>query len=135
MDWTRMSECCLEGNHFGLVFVEATNWPWHVRFFPEQPAGSFVEVLEWLRTFIRQTTRKDLLELHEGSGTLWAVPGGGRDLNTEVVDDYVNSVEPPIRITRCQPGSQSTNVAGRGRKRLLMLANLILHDGRLSILA
>ena len=80
-------------------------------------------------------TRTDLLKLHGDSDTSWTVPGRGRDLNTVVVDAYVNSVEPPIRVVRCPPGTRSMNMAERGEKRLLERANLNLHHGRLSLLA
>mmetsp|Transcript_21593 Transcript_21593/g.48809 ORF Transcript_21593/g.48809 Transcript_21593/m.48809 type:complete len:237 (+) Transcript_21593:479-1189(+) len=52
-----------------------------------------------------------------------------------VVNDYVNSVEPPIRVIRCPPGTQSMYLAERGQKRLLVLANPSLHYGRLSLVA
>ena len=84
---------------------------------------------------LSETTRTDLLELHDDSGTSWTVPGHGRDLNTAVVDGYANSVEPPIRITQCPPGTQSMDLAERGQKRLVVLANPNLHSGRLGLVA
>ena len=61
------------------------------------------------------------------------MPGRGRDLNSAIADDYVNSVKPPISDFRCPPGTQSLNLAERGQKKLLMLCNLNLHYGRLSL--
>ena len=61
------------------------------------------------------------------------MPGRGRDLNSAIVNDYVNSVEPPISVFRCPPGTQSPNLAERGQKKLFMLCNLNLHYGRLSL--
>ena len=37
-----------------------------------------------------------------------------------VVDDYANSVEPPIRAVRCPPGTLSMNKAERGQMCLLV---------------
>ena len=61
------------------------------------------------------------------------MPGRDRDLNSAVVDDYVSSIGPPILAFRCPPGTQSLNLAECGQKKLLMLCNLILHYGRLSL--
>ena len=61
------------------------------------------------------------------------MPGRGRDLNSAVVNDYVNSVEPPISVFRCPPGTYSLNLAERGHKKLLLLCNLNLHYGRISL--
>ena len=61
-------------------------------------------------------------------------PGRGQDLNSAIVDEYVNSVEPPISFFRSPPGTQSFNLAERGQKKLLMLRNLNLHYGRLSLM-
>ena len=80
-------------------------------------------------------TQSNFFELHGDSDTSWTVSGRGRDFNTAVVDEYANKVEPPVRITRCPSGTQSMNLAERGQERLLMLANLNLHHGRLSLLA
>ena len=88
--------------------------------FPEKPAGRLVEGFEWLRNFVRRTTRQ---ELHGDSETSWTVPGRGQDLKSAIADEYVNSVEPPISVFRCPPGTQSRNLAECGRKKLLMLCN------------
>ena len=80
-------------------------------------------------------SRTDLLEIHGDSETSWTVTNRGRDLNIAIADAYVNSVEPPIRIIRYPPGTRSMNLAERGQKRLLVLAYLNLHHGRLSLLA
>ena len=135
MAWTRMCDWILDDKWSGLVYAEAITWLLRTRFFPDKSARSFVESTGWLRTFIRQTIRKDLFELHGDSGTPWAVPGRGRGLNTAIVGDYANSVEPPIRNTRYPPGTQSTDLAERGQKRLLVLADLNLHYGLLSPVA
>ena len=45
----------------------------------------------------------------------------------------MNSVEPPISVLRCPLGTQSLNLAERGQKELLILCNLNLHYGRLSL--
>ena len=105
------------------------------RFFPDKSAHSPVESTEWLRAFVRQTSRTDLFEIRGDSNTSCTVPGCGRDLNTAVVDAYVNSIEPPIRVIRCPLGTQSMNLAERGQKRLLVLANPNFHYGRLSPVA
>ena len=75
MNWTRNVDTSPGKNRYGLVFVEAKLWLLRVRFFPEKSA-----------------TR--LVRASIGS----AVPGRGRDLNSAVVDDYVNSIEPPISV-------------------------------------
>ena len=61
------------------------------------------------------------------------VPGRGPDLNSAVVDDYANSIEPPITAIRCPPGTQSRNLAERGQKKLLMACSPNLHYGRLGL--
>ena len=114
MDWTRYFDTSLSMNKYGLAFVESKRWLLRVRFFPEKPAGRLAEGLDWLRAFVRRTTRHDLLEVRGDSDTSWTLPGRGRDLNSAVVDDYVNSIEPPISVFRCPPGTQSLNLAGRG---------------------
>ena len=133
MDWARYFDTSPGKNNYGLVFVESKTWLLRVRFFPEKSAARLVEGFEWLRNFVRRTTRFGLLEVHGDSDTSWIVPGRGRDLNSAVVDDCVNSVEPPISVFRCPPRTQSPNLAERGQKKLLMLCNLKLHYGRLSL--
>ena len=133
MDFTRNFDTSLGKNNYGLVFVESKTWLLRVRFFQEKSATRLVEGLEWLRAFVRRTTCRDLLEVHGDSDTSWTVPGRGRDLNSAVVDDYVNSAEPPISVFRCPPGTQSPNFVERGQKKLLMLCNLNLNYGRLSL--
>ena len=136
MDWTRMFESSHDGNKFGLVFVEAKTWLLRVRFFRDKSALSLVEGIAWLREFVRTNALdRSVRELHGDSDTSWTVSGRGRDLNTAVVESYVRGIDPPFRIVRCPPGTQSMNMAERGQKRLLMLANLNLHHGRLSLLA
>ena len=93
-----------------------------IRFFPEKSAHSLVEGIEWLRTFVRQTTRTNLLKLNRDSDTSLTVTGRCRGLNTAVDNAYANSVEPPIR-------TQSMDLAERRQKRLLELANLSPHYG------
>ena len=61
------------------------------------------------------------------------MPGRDQDLHSAVVDKYVNSVEPPITVIDCLPGTQSLNLAERGRKKLLVLCNPNLHYGRLNL--
>ena len=85
--------------------------------------------------FVRKNLDRPVRELHGDSDTSWTVSGRGRDLNTAVVEEYVRGIHPPFRIIRCPPVTQSMNMAERGQKRLLMLANLNLHHGRLSLLA
>ena len=92
MDWTRKFDGSLSKNKYGLVFVESRAWLLRVRFFPEMLAGRLVEGLEWLRTFVRRTTRHDLLEVHGDSDTFWTVPGREQDLSSAVVDKYVNFI-------------------------------------------
>ena len=41
----------------------------------------------------------------------------------------MNTVEPPISVFRCPPGTQSLNLAERGVKKALMLLNLNIHFG------
>ena len=60
MDWTRNSDTSLGKNNYGLVFVESETWLLRVRFFPKKSAARLVEGLEWLRNFVRRTTRCDL---------------------------------------------------------------------------
>ena len=135
MDWTRMFECSHDGNKFGLVFVEAKTWLLRVRFFRDKSALSLVEGTTWLREFVRIDLDRSVRELRGDSDTSWTVSGRGRDLNTAVVEEYVRGIDPPFRIIRFPPGTQSINMAERGQKRLLVLANLNLHHGRLSLLA
>ena len=135
MDWTRMSECSHDGSKFGLVFVEAKTWLVRVRFLRDKPALSLVEFITWLREFVRKSLDRSVRELHGDSDTTWTVSGRSRDLNTAVVEEYVRGIHPQFCITRCPPGTQSMNMAERGQKRLLMLAILNLHHGRLSPLA
>ena len=58
--------------------------------------------------------------------------GCGQDLPSAVVNEHANLVEPPITTIRSPPGTQSLNIAERGKKKLLMLCNHNLHYGRLS---
>ena len=67
------------------------------------------------------------------SDTTWTVPGLGRDVNSDILDEYANSVEPPITLIRCPPGTRSPNLAERGQKKIPMLCNLNLHYGQLSL--
>ena len=60
------------------------------------------------------------------------MPGRGQDLNSAIVGECVNSVEPPISVFRCPLGAQGLNLAERGQKKVLMLCNLNLYCGRLS---
>ena len=60
------------------------------------------------------------------------MPGRGQDLNSAIVDELVNSVEQPISLFRCLPGTRSLNLAERGQKKLQMLCNANLHYGQLS---
>ena len=107
-----------------------------MRFFRDKSALSLVEGITWLREFVhRAYPGRFVRELHGDSDTSWTVSGRGRDLNTAVVEEYVRGIQPPFRIIRCPPGTQSMNMAERGQKRLLVLANLDLHHGRLSLLA
>ena len=55
MDWTRMFEYSPDGSSFGLVFVEVNTWLLRKCSFPDKYARSLVEVIEWLRTFVRRT--------------------------------------------------------------------------------
>ena len=48
MDWTRMSERSLDGNHFGLVFVELRTWLLRIRLFSNKPSCRLVEGILWL---------------------------------------------------------------------------------------
>ena len=121
IDWTRNFDTSLGKNKYCLVFVESKTWLLRVRLFPEKSAERLVEGLDWIRAFVRRTTRRDLLEVHDDSDTSWTVPGRGRDFNSAVVDDYDYSVEPPISVFRCPPGTQSPNLAERGQKKLRML--------------
>ena len=121
MDWTRKFDTSLGKNKYGLVFVESKTWLLRVRFFPEKPATRLVEGLDWLRVFVRRTTRHDLPEVHGDSDTSWTVPGRDRDLNSAIAGDSDNSVEPSISVFRCPPGTQSPNLAKLGQKKLLML--------------
>ena len=130
MDWTRMFESSHGGKKFGLVFVETGTWLLRMRLFPDKSAISPVEGITWLRNFVRLTTQNNLLELHSDPETSWTVSGRGRDLNTAVVDEYANAV----RIIRCPPGTQSTNLTERGQKRVLVLANQNPHRERLGLL-
>ena len=86
-----------------------------VRFIPEKSAERLVEGLGWLRNFVRCTSCHDLLEVHSDSNTSWAVPVRGQDPNSSIVDDYVNSAEPPITAIRRLPGTQSLSTAERGQ--------------------
>ena len=115
------------------MFVELHTWLMRIRFFPNKSSRRLAGGFAWLRRFVRRTTTSDLLELHGDSDTSWTVPGRARDLNTSEVEAYANSAEPPINFLRCPPGVQSLNMAERGQKRLLLLANLSLHFGRLSM--
>ena len=124
MDLTRKFDTGIGRNKYGLVFVESKTWLLRVRFFPEKPATRLVEGLDWLRVFVRRTTRHDLPEVHGDSDTSWTVPGRGRDLNSAVVDECVNSVEPPISVFRCPSETRSLDLAERGQKKLLVLYNL-----------
>ena len=133
MDWKRNFNTGLGKNNCGLVFVVSKTWLLRVRFSPEKSATRLVEGLEWLRSFARRTPRHNLLEVHGDSATSWTVPGRGCDLNLAVVDDYVNSVEPPISVFRCPSGTQSLNLAERGQKKPVKLCNLNLHYGRLNL--
>ena len=130
MDWTRKFDGSLSKIKCGPVFVESKTWLLRVRFFPEKPAERLVEGFEWLRNFVRRTTRHDLLEVHGDWDTSWTVPGRGQDLNSAVVGEYANSAEPPITVIRCPPGTQSLNLVERSQKKLLMLFNPNLHYGR-----
>ena len=134
IDWARMFESSHDGNKFGLVFVEAKTWLLRIRIFPDKSTISLVEGIAWLRNFVRMTTQNNPLELHGDSDTSSTVSGRGRDLNTAVIDKYINKIEPPVRITLFPPGTQSMNLAERGQKRLLMHSNLNLHHERLSLL-
>ena len=49
MDWTRVFECCFDGKHFGVVFLEARTWLLCIRFFPDKSAQSLVEGIKRLR--------------------------------------------------------------------------------------
>ena len=106
-----------------------------MRFFRDKSALSPVEGITWLREIVRTNLHSSVRELHGDSDTSCTVSGRGRDLNTAVVEEYVRGIDPPFRIIRCPPGTQSMNMAERGQKRLLVLANLNLHHGRLSLLA
>ena len=103
MDWTRKFDESHSKYKCGLVFVESKNCLLRVRFFQEKLTERLVEGLEWLRNFVRRTTRRDLLEIHGDSDTSRTVPGRGQDFNSSVVDEYVNSGEPPITVIRCPP--------------------------------
>ena len=121
MDWTRNFDESIGRNKCGLGFVESKTWLLRVRFFPEKSVKRLVKGLEWLCNFVRRITRHDLLEVHGDSGTSWTEPGCGQDFNSAVVEEYVNSVEPPIFVIRCPPGAQSLNLAERGQKKLLVV--------------
>ena len=119
---------------YGPVFVESKTWLLRVRFFQENSAERPVEGLKWLRSFVCRATRQDLLEVHCDSDTTWKTPWRGQGLNSAVVDAHVNSVESPISITRCPPGTQSPNLTTeRGQKRFPMPNNLRLHCGQLGM--
>ena len=60
------------------------------------------------------------------------MPGRGKDLNSAVVDEHVNSFEPPIYVIRFPPEAQSRNLAKRYQKTPLLLCKLNLYYGRLS---
>ena len=70
MDLTRMFERILDGNHFGLVFVELRKWLLLIRIFPNKSSRRLVEGTECPRRFVRRTMPSDLLELHGDSETL-----------------------------------------------------------------
>ena len=104
-----------------------------IRFFPDKSAISLVEGITWLRNFVRMTIQNNLLELHGDPDTSWTVSGRGRDLNTAVVGEYVKRAEPPVASSGAR--MVLMNLAERGQKRLMTLANFDLHHGRLSPLA
>ena len=132
MEWTRNFDESLGRTKYGLVFAESMTWFLRVRFFPEESAGCLVEGLELLRNFVRRTTHRDLPGVNGDSDTSWTVPDLGQDLNSAIVAEYVNSVEPPISVIRFPPGTQSLHLAERGQKKLLMPCDSNLHYGRLS---
>ena len=111
MDWTRTFDEGPGRNKYGLVFVESKTRLLRARVFPEKAADRLVEGLEWPRNFFRRTTRRDLLEVHGDSGTSRAVPGRDQSPNSAIADGYVNSVEAPISVLRCPPGTHCLNLA------------------------
>ena len=133
MDWTRKFDESPSKNKCGLVFVGSKTWLLRTRFFQEKSAERLTEGTGWLRNYVRRTSRSDLLEVHGDSDTSWAETGRGRDFNSAVVDEYVNSVEPPTTGVRCKPGTQSLDLAERDQKEPLVLCNFSLHYGRLSL--
>ena len=74
MDWTHKFDESLSRNKYGLVFVESETWLLRVRFFPEKSVERLVEGIEWLRSSVHRTTRRDLLEVHGDSDTSGSVP-------------------------------------------------------------
>lgn len=67
---------------YAPLFAESKTWLLRVRFIQVKSAGRLVGGLEWLRNFVRRTTRDDLLEVHDNFETSWTAPGRGRDLNS-----------------------------------------------------
>ena len=95
MNWTRKFDESPSKKKYGLVFVESKAGLLRVRIFQGESAKRLIKGTGWLRNFVRRTTRHDLLEVRGDSGTSWTVPGRGRDLNSAVVDEYVNSISLP----------------------------------------
>ena len=46
MDWTCMFERSLDGNYFGLMFVELRTWLLRIRFTPNKSSGPLVQGTE-----------------------------------------------------------------------------------------
>ena len=69
MDSTRKFDEFPSNNKYGFVFAESKTWLLRVRFFQEKLAGLLIQGIEWLRNFVRRTSRHDLLEVHGDSDT------------------------------------------------------------------
>ena len=73
LDWTGIFERSLDGENFGMVFVELHTWLMRIRFFSSKSSRRLVEGIGWLRRFVRRTTMPDLPELHGDSDMSWTV--------------------------------------------------------------